>query len=87
MSLKHKFTKTLIEKFGKPRINRLIAKRKSLSAMPGILLPTSNIPTRFDIPFEMMKLFQERDDIEMKYILELSQFCSSVLAYRSTGGA
>jgi epoxyqueuosine reductase len=68
MSLKHKFTTTFIKKFGKPRINRLLAKQRSLNSMQGILQPTSKSPKRFEIPLEMMNLLQRRDDVEIRHI-------------------
>ena len=78
MGLKHKFTTTFVKKFGKPRINRLLAKQRSLNAMSGILRPTSNSPTRFEIPLEMMNLFQERDDIEMRHIFPFRHLFSII---------
>jgi epoxyqueuosine reductase len=78
MGLKHKFTTTFVKTFGKSRINHLLAKQKSLNAMPGTLHPTSNSPTRFEIPLEMMNLVQERDDIEMRHIFPFRQLFSII---------
>jgi epoxyqueuosine reductase len=78
MGLKHKFTTTFIKKFGKPRINRLLAKQRSLKAMPGIISPTSNSPTRFEIPLEMMNLLHERDDVEIRHIFPVRRLLSII---------
>jgi len=78
MGLKHKFTTTFVKIFGKPRINRLFAKQRSLNAMPGIIRPTSNSPTRFEITLEMMNLIHERDDIEMRHIFPFRRLLSVI---------
>lgn len=78
MGLKHKFTTSFIKIFGKPRINSLLTKQRSLNAMPGITGPTSNSPTRFEIPLEMMKLFQKRDDIEIRHIFPVRRLLSII---------
>ena len=78
MRLKHKFTTTFVKYFGKPRINRLQAKQKSLKHLPEIIHPTANSPTRFEIPLEMMKLFQRRDDIEIRHIFPIRHLLSII---------
>jgi epoxyqueuosine reductase len=78
MSLKHKFTTTFIKKFGKPRINRLLAKQRSLNSMQGTLQPTSRSPKRFEIPLEMMNLLQKRDDIEIRHIFPVRRLLSII---------
>jgi len=78
MSLKHKFTTTFIKIFGKPRINRLLAKQRSLNSMQGILQPTSRSPKRFEIPLEMMNLLQKRDDIEIRHIFPVRRLLSII---------
>ncbi|MFC1804140.1 [Fe-S]-binding protein [Thermoproteota archaeon] len=78
MGLKHKFTTTFVKKFGRPRINRLLVKQRSLNAMPGILRPTSNSPTRFEIPLEMMNLLQKRDDIKIRHIFPVRRLLSII---------
>jgi epoxyqueuosine reductase len=76
MSLKHLFTTFLIKIFGKPRIISLLTKQKTLRTSPGIISPTSNSPTRFEIPLEMMNLFQRRSDIEMRQIFPVRRLLS-----------
>ncbi len=44
--------------------------------MEGILLPTSNSPKRFEIPLEMLNLFQQRDDIYMRHTLPIRRIVS-----------
>jgi len=78
MSLKHKFTTTFIKIFGKPRINRLLAKQRSLNSMQEIMQPTSRSPKRFEIPLEMMNLFQKRDDIEIRHIFPVRRLLSII---------
>ena len=78
MGLKHKFTTTFVNTFGKSRINRLLAKQRSLNAMPEILHPTSNSPTRFEIPLQMMNLLQKRDDIEIRHIFPFRRLFSII---------
>ncbi|MFX1284313.1 MAG: 4Fe-4S dicluster domain-containing protein [Promethearchaeota archaeon] len=63
-------------RFGIPRVTRMIAKQRSLLEMSGILHSTSNSPTRFEIPLEMLSLFQERDDIEMRHIFPIRRLLS-----------
>ena len=78
MGLKHKFTTTYVKYFGKPRIKCLHVKQRSLNTMPAALRPTSNSPTRFEIPLEMMNLIQERDDIEMRHIFPFRRLFSII---------
>jgi Pyruvate/2-oxoacid:ferredoxin oxidoreductase delta subunit len=78
MSLKHLITKTFIKIFGKPRINNILAKQRTLRSMPGIISPTSNSPIRFEIPLEMMNLLQRRDDIEMRHIFPVRRLLSII---------
>jgi epoxyqueuosine reductase len=78
MGLKHKFTTTFVKIFGKSRINHLLAKQRSLNAMPEILHPTSNSPTRFEIPLQMMNLLQKRDDIEIRHIFPFRRLFSII---------
>lgn len=54
----------------------MVAKQRSLLEMSGILHPTSDSPTRFEIPLEMLNLFQERDDIEMRHMLPIRRLLS-----------
>ena len=76
MGLKHKFTSIFVKVFGKPRITKLIAKQRSVHEIPDVLHPTSNSPTRFEIPLEMMTLMQERDDIEMRHMFPIRRLLS-----------
>lgn len=76
MGFKQKLSKTLITKVGPSRIKGMIAKQKSLSSQPDMLLPTSTSPTRFEIPFEMIKLLKERNDIEMRQVFPVRQMLS-----------
>ena len=78
MGLKHRFTTALVKLFGEPRIKRLYAKQRSLNAMPGIIRPTPDSPTRFEIPLQMMDLIQERDDIEMRHIFPVRRLLSII---------
>ncbi len=72
------FTTTFIKIFGKPRINRLLAKQRSLYSMQGIMQPTSKSPKRFEIPLEMMNLLQKRDDVEMRHIFPVRRLLSII---------
>ena len=76
MGIKHKFTTSFIKVFGKPRITKLIEKQKSVHEIPEVLHPTSNSPTRFEIPLEMMNLLDERDDIEMRSMFPIRRLLS-----------
>lgn len=76
MGIKHKFTTSFIKVFGKPRIKRLIEKQRSLHDFPNILEPTSNSPTRFEIPLEMLKLIGARDDIEIRHMFPVRRLLS-----------
>ena len=76
MGIKHKFTTSFIKVFGKPRITKLIEKQKSVHEIPEVLHPTSNSPTRFEIPLEMMNLLEERDDIEMRSMFPIRRLLS-----------
>ena len=78
MGLKHRFTSAFVEIFGKSRINGLQKKQRSLRDLPGIIGPTSKSPTRFEIPLEMMKLLQTRDDIEMRHIFPFRRLFSII---------
>ena len=78
MKLRHLFTTTFIKIFGKPRINGLLKKQRTLKSMPDIINPTSNNPTRFEIPLEMMKLLQRRNDIEIRHIFPLRRLLSII---------
>ena len=78
MGIKHKFTTSFVKVFGKPRITGLIAKQRSLNKIPNILHPTSNSPTRFEIPLEMLKLIQERDDIEIRHMFPIRRLLSVI---------
>jgi Pyruvate/2-oxoacid:ferredoxin oxidoreductase delta subunit len=46
--------------------------------MPDVLHPTSKSPTRFEIPFEMLKLIEERDDIEMRHMFPIRRLLSVI---------
>ena len=76
MGIKHSFTKNIIIRFGIPRIKRMIMKQKSLFEKSGILHPTSDSPPRFEIPLEMLQLFQDRDDIKMKHTFPIRRLLS-----------
>ncbi len=78
MGFKGKFMKVFIQRFGKPRIEKLYAKQSSINEMPGVLHPTPNSPTRFDIPLEAMKLLQERDDIEIQHMFPIRRLLSCI---------
>ena len=65
MGLKHSFTTAFIKIFGKSKINGLQTKQSSIKDLPGVIGPTSRSPTRFEIPLEMMRLLQSREDIEI----------------------
>ena len=78
MGFKHKFTSTFVKTFGKSRIVRLIAKQRSLNALPDILHPTSDSPTRFEIPLQMMNLLQKRDDVEIRHIFPFRRLFSII---------
>lgn len=54
----------------------MIKKQKSLFEKPGILHPTSDSPHRFEIPLEMLKLFQDRDDIKMRHTFPIRRLLS-----------
>lgn len=76
MGIKHKITTNFVKIFGKPRIEKLIAKQRSTSGIDGALLPTATSPTRFEIPFEMLNLIQTRDDIEMRHMFPVRRLLS-----------
>jgi epoxyqueuosine reductase len=76
MGFRHRFTTFFIKVFGKPRILKLIAKQQSVHDIPEVLHPTSNSPTRFEIPLEMMNLIQERDDIELRHMFPVRRLLS-----------
>ena len=76
MGIKHRIMKSFIMRFGVPRVKRMVKKQTALQETPGILKPTPNSPTRFEIPMEMMKLLQERDDIEMKQMFPIRRLLS-----------
>jgi len=78
MGLRHTFTTTFIKLFGKPRINGLQVKQRTLHDMPGIIHPTDNSPTRFEIPLEMMDLLQKRDDIQMRHVFPIQRLLSVI---------
>jgi epoxyqueuosine reductase len=76
MGVKHTIMKNFIMRFGVPRVKKMVAKQSSLQERPGILMPTPNSPTRLEIPLEMMKLLQERDDIEMRHSFPVRRLLS-----------
>ncbi|MHA3964428.1 MAG: 4Fe-4S double cluster binding domain-containing protein [Candidatus Thorarchaeota archaeon SMTZ1-45] len=78
MGIRHKITANFVKIFGKPRIEKLIAKQRSTSEIGGVLLPTSNSPIRFEIPFEMLNLIQTRDDIEMRHMFPVRRLLSVI---------
>jgi epoxyqueuosine reductase len=78
MGIKHKITTSFVRVFGKPRILKLIAKQRSTSEIDGVLLPTLNSPTRFEIPFEMLDLIQDRDDIEIRHMFPVKRLLSVI---------
>jgi epoxyqueuosine reductase QueG len=56
----------------------LIAKQRSSYDIPKVLHPVSNSPIRFEIPLEMMKLLQERDDIELRHLFPIRRLLSVI---------
>jgi epoxyqueuosine reductase QueG len=78
MGIKHRITTNFVKIFGKPRITKLIEKQHSTSEIDGALLPTSNSPTRFEIPFEMLNLIQTRDDVEMRHMFPVRRLLSVI---------
>jgi epoxyqueuosine reductase len=78
MGLKHSFTTAFIKIFGKSRINGLQTKQRSIKDLPGVIAPTSRSPTRFEIPLEMMKLLQSREDIEIRHIFPVRRLLSII---------
>jgi Pyruvate/2-oxoacid:ferredoxin oxidoreductase delta subunit len=78
MGIKHKITTSFVKVFGKPRIEKLIAKQRSTNELPDAMHPLSNSPTRFEIPLEMMKLLQERDDIELRHLFPVRRLLSII---------
>jgi epoxyqueuosine reductase QueG len=54
----------------------MLRKQRSLLEKPGIINPVPESPTRLEIPLEMLKLFQERDDIEMQHRLPIRRILS-----------
>lgn len=66
LGIKETVTQFILKKFGPSRISKMISKQKSLHDMPKILLPTSNSPSRFEIPRAMLELLEERSDIRMR---------------------
>ncbi|MGY5873526.1 MAG: reductive dehalogenase domain-containing protein [Candidatus Thorarchaeota archaeon] len=76
MGLKQKIMMTFFKKMGVSRIKSLLTKQRSLGTMPDMLLPTSNSPIRFEIQLEMMKLMDERNDIEMPNTFPLRRMLS-----------
>ena len=51
-------------------------KQKSLFEKSGIIHPTSGSPPRFEIPLEMLKLFQDRDDFKMRHMFPIRRLFS-----------
>jgi ferredoxin len=45
----------------------MISKQKDLHDMPNMLLPSSNSPSRVEIPLEMLELLETRSDIRMRH--------------------
>ena len=78
MGIKHRITTNFVKIFGKPRITKLIEKQWSTSEIDGALHPTSNSPTRFEIPFEMLNLIQTRDDVEMRHMFPVRRLLSVI---------
>jgi epoxyqueuosine reductase len=76
MRIKHSFTKNITIRFGIPRIKRMIKQQRSLFEKSGILHPTSDSSPRFEIPLEMLKLFQDRDDIKIKHMFPIRRLLS-----------
>jgi len=76
MGIKHRFMKYVIMRLGVPRIKRMIMKQRSLFEKSEILHPTSDSPIRFEIPVEMMKLFQEKNDIEIRHMFPIRRLLS-----------
>ncbi len=52
-------------KIAVPRLRNLLVHQRSVSQLPNVLHPTEKSPERFEIQLEMMKLMEERNDIEM----------------------
>ena len=78
MGIKFKIMKAFLGKFGLPRVRKILEKQRSLSELPGILLPTATSPIRFEIPLEAMKLIQERDDIVMQQFFPIRRLLSNM---------
>ena len=76
MRPRHLFTTTFIKIFGKPRINALLKKQRTLKTMLNIIKPTSKSPTRFEIPLEMMELLQRRNNVEIRHIFPVRRLLS-----------
>ncbi len=76
MGIKHTLMKFLMMRFGVPRVKRMLKKQTALQEVPGILKPTQRSPTRFEIPLEMMKLLQQRDDIEIRQMFPVRRLLS-----------
>ncbi|MBD3404791.1 MAG: hypothetical protein GF411_01490 [Candidatus Lokiarchaeota archaeon] len=76
MGVKHRIMKSIILRFGIPRIKRMMEKQKAIQDRPDAIRPTANSPTRFEIPLEMMNLISTRDDIEMKHMLPVRRLLS-----------
>ncbi len=76
MKIKHRLQKTFAKRLGIPKVEQAILKQKSVQEMEGVLHPTSNSPSRFEIPLEMLNLFQVRDNIYMRHILPIRRLIS-----------
>jgi epoxyqueuosine reductase QueG len=78
MGIRHKITSSFVKVFGRPRIEKLIAAQRSTNELPDAIQPGTNSPTRFEIPLEMMKLLQERDDIELRHLFPVRRLLSVI---------
>jgi epoxyqueuosine reductase len=68
--------RAIVTRFGYPRIKGMIDKQKSITNLPGVLYPTSLSPIRFEIPFEILKLMQDRNDLELKRAFPIRRILS-----------
>lgn len=66
----------MVTRVGYPRIRATIEKQKSLRNLPNILNPSPTAPIRFEIPYETMKLMQERQELTMRRAFPIRRILS-----------